>query len=271
MVVSQNVLMRLPGVATRLRRGRLRPVVGFLLLVVATAAAGLSVGSPASAADTAVVYVVQGLPGTNVDIQVDGKSVATGAKPTDIVGPLTLASGQRKLTVRQGNTVLLERMFTIRPNTNSDVVVHRPASPSGKPVITTFANNLAAVPADKASVTVAHTAAVPPADIKVNGKVLFANVANGESLHVVVPAATYTVQIVPTGQSGPSILGPAKLPVKGGELTNVYAIGEPKSGTMNVVVHVLALSKTGTGKPGRVNTGTGGQAAELGLTSLWSN
>ncbi len=59
--------------------------------------------------------------------------------------------------------------------------------------------------------------------------------------------------------------------MKGGELTNVYAIGEPKSGTMNVVVHELALSKTGTGKPGRVNTGTGGQAAELGLTSLWSN
>jgi hypothetical protein len=265
---SQKVLARLPGVTAR---GRLRTAIGAALLVVATAAAGLSVGSPASAADTGVVYVIQGLPGTNVDVQIDGKAVATGAKPTDIVGPLTLSSGQRKLTVRQGRSVLLERMFTVRPNSNSDVVVHRPASPTGKPVITTFANNLAAVPADKASVTVAHTAAVPPADIKVNGKVLFANVANGESLHVVVPAGTYTVQIVPTGQNGPSILGPAPVSVKGGGLTNVYAIGEPKSNTMNVVIHELALSKTGTGKPGRVNTGTGGQAAELGLTLPWSN
>ena len=98
----------------------------------------------------------------------------------------------------------------------------------------------------RAQTAVAHTAAVPPADIKVNGKVLFSNVANGESLHVVVPAGTYKVQIVPTGQNGPSILGPADLPVKGGSLTNVYAIGEPKSGTMNVVVHEIRLSETGT-------------------------
>jgi hypothetical protein len=58
--------------------------------------------------------------------------------------------------------------------------------------------------------------------------------------------------------------------VKGGSLTNVYAIGEPKSGTMNVVVHEIRLSKAGTGKPSKVNTGTGGQAARLGLTT-WSN
>ena len=36
------------------------------------------------------------------------------------------------------------------------------------------------MPKDKAKLTVAHTAAVPPADIRVDGKVLFENVANGE-------------------------------------------------------------------------------------------
>ncbi len=239
------------------------------VVVVATCAAGLAstAGLQASAkASTGVVYVVQGLPGTVVNVQIDGRTVATSAKATDVIGPLTLASGKRKLTVLSGGKVMLERMFTVKPSGNADLVVHRPASPVGAPVVTSFDNELAAVPADKASLTVAHTAAVPPSDIKVNGKVLFSNVANGESLHVVVPAATYMVQIVPTGASGPSILGPASLTVKGGSLTNVYAIGEPTSGTMNVVVHVLGLPSTGTEKPAEVNTGTGGQAAAVGLT-----
>jgi hypothetical protein len=207
---------------------------------------------------------------TTIDVQIDGKSVVDGAEQATISPAVTVSAGQHKLTVRSNGSVLLENMFTVKANDRSDIVVHRPASPAGKPVSTVFPLDLSAVPADKASLTVAHTAAVPPADIKVNGKVLFSNVANGESLHVVVPAGTYKVQIVPTGQDGPSILGPADLPVKGGALTNVYAIGEPKSGTMNVVVHEIRLSETGTSKPSRVNTGTGGQAARFGLTT-WSN
>ena len=52
---------------------------------------------------------------------------------------------------------------------------------------------------------------MPPADIRVNGKVLFKDVANGESLNLVVPVATYGVDIVPTGKTSPVYLGPLKL------------------------------------------------------------
>ena len=248
---------------------RRRIVAGGVVLVAAGLAAAMVGGPTATAANTSRVYIVQGLPGTTIDVQIDGKAVVNGAGQATISRAITVSAGQHKLTVRSSGSVLLENTFTVKANASSDIVVHRPASPTGKPVTTVFPLDLSAVPADKASVTVAHTAAVPPADIKVNGKVLFSNVANGESLHVVVPAGTYKVQIVPTGQNSPSILGPADLPVKGGSLTNVYAIGEPKSGTMNVVVHEIRLSETGTGKPSKVNTGTGGQAARLGLT--WSN
>ncbi len=226
---SQNVFRRFLAVAAG--------------LASAAVCAGLWAGVPATASETGVVYVVQGLPGRTVDVQVDGRTMATGVVAAKVVGPLTVSSGNHRLTIRSGGSVMLERMLSVKVNGNSDVVVHRPASPQGAPVVTTFENDLSAVPADKGSLTVAHTAAVPPADIKVNGKVLFSNVANG-----------------------PSILGPADLPVKGGSLTNVYAIGEPKSGTMNVVVHVLGLSHMGSEKPSKVNTGTGGQAYFLGLT-----
>jgi hypothetical protein len=95
----------------------------------------------------------------------------------------------------------------------------------------------------------------------VNGQVLFANVANGESLDVVVPAGTYKVDIVPTGATTPVVLGPLNLPVRAGYLTRVFAVGEPASKTMNVAVATLKLPGSGSAQPTLVNTGTGGQAA----------
>jgi hypothetical protein len=220
----------------------------------------------ATGSATGAVYIVQGLPGQTVDIAVDGRKVASGVASAKVLGPFTVASGQRKVTATAGGKTVVERNISVGANSNSDVVIHRPVSPTGNAVVTTYRNKLNAVAADKGAIRVAHTAAVGPADIRVNGKVLFANVANGESLDLVVPAATYTVDIVPTGTNGPRVLGPAQLPVKARSLTRVFAIGEPKSGTMNVAVGVISLPRTGSVSPQRVETGTGGQAAAAGLT-----
>jgi hypothetical protein len=234
-------------------------------LALAVTVAGLSalIAMPAHAAGKGQVFVVQGLPGRTLDISVDGRTVATGVKATNVVGPLTVAAGQRKITARDGGKVVVERQVSVGAGSNLDVVIHRPASPTGTPVITTYPNKLAAVPKDKAALRVAHTAAVGPADIRVNGKVLFANVANGESLDVVVPAGKYSVEIVPAGATSPVVLGPLALPVLAGYLTRVFAVGEPNSKTMNVAVATIRLPSSGTGKPDQVNTGTGGQAADL--------
>lgn len=234
-----------------------------LALAVIMAGLGALVAVPAQAASSGVLHFVQGLPGRTIDLAVDGKTVARGVKVTEVVGPLTVPAGKRKITARDSGKVVIEREVSVGANGNLDVVIHRPASPTAAPVITTYANKLTAVPRDKAAVRVAHTAAVGPADIRVNGKVLFSNVANGESLDVVVPAGTYTVDIVPTGATSPVVLGPLPLPVKAGYLTRVFAVGEPTSKTMNVAVAALKLPGTGSDKPGLVDTGTGGQAAGL--------
>jgi hypothetical protein len=101
---------------------------------------------------------------------------------------------------------------------------------------------------------------VPAADVQVNGKVLFENISNGESLSLVVPVGTYKVGIVPAGKDRPYFFGPVELAVKGGALNRVYAIGDPSKKTMNVAVHVLTAATMGSDKPSKVNTGTGGQA-----------
>lgn len=230
-----------------------------LLGAGALALSGLA-AAPSYAADDAEIYIVQGLPGNNLDISVDGKTVAKGVKTAAVVGPFDVRGGSRKVTFKDNGKVVLERMFAVKAKSSWDVVVHLPAAPASKPTVTVFKNDLRSVPKGKAELTVAHTAAVPPADIRVNGKVLFADVANGESLNLTVPVATYKVSIVPTGESSPVFLGPLSLTVKGGSLNRVYAVGDPQKNTMNVAVHVITTGASGSDKPSKVNTGTGGQA-----------
>lgn len=229
-----------------------------LVCIGALAWSGVMV-EPGFAADTAQIYVVQGLPDKSLDVSIDGALVDRDVGTAAVVGPFDVDPGRRTITFRDGGDVVLERSMDVAASSSSDVVVHLPASASAQPMATVFDNDLSSVPQGKASLTVAHTAAVPPADIRVNGKVLFANVANGESLTLVVPTDTYTVDIVPTGKSGPALLGPLDLPVKAG-LDRVFAIGDPTKKSMNVAVHVIKTGATGSDQPKRVDTGTGGQA-----------
>ncbi|MFK4084034.1 DUF4397 domain-containing protein [Kribbella sp. NPDC020789] len=233
---------------------RIRGPVIPVLLAAAVVAAPLA---PAEAAAGGNLYIVQGLPGKTLDISVDGREVGTKVAGAKLLGPVGVAAGQRTITAKQDGKVLIERKVTVASGGSLDVVIHQPAAPGGAPVITSYNNKLTAVPADKAAVRVAHTAAVGPADIKVNGQVLFANVANGESLDVVVPAATYSVEIVPAGAKSPVVLGPLALPVKAGYLTRVFAVGAPSQKTMTVAVGTIKLRPAGSPKPKVVDTGEG--------------
>lgn len=231
-----------------------------LICIGALALSGLATG-PGHAGNTAEVYVVQGLPGKSLDVSIDGATVDRDVDAAEVVGPFDVEPGSRTVSFSDGDDVVLERTMKVAASSSSDVVVHLPASSSAAPVVTVFENDLTTVPRGKATLTVAHTAAVPPADIRVDGKVLFANVANGESLTVDVPAGTYTVDIVPAGRSGPALLGPLELPIKAGGLDRVFAVGDPTRKSMNVAVHVIPTGSSGSDRPKKVDTGTGGQAA----------
>ncbi len=235
--------------------------LGVVLLGMGLAAGGLAV-TPSFAAGDAQIYLVQGLPGQLLDIAVDGKTVAEDLKSGTVSKAIEVTAGKHEVEASADGKTVTSGTVSVGADSQWDVVVHLPARPRTKPVITAYKDDLSAVSSDKASLTVAHTAAVPPADIRVNGKVLFEDVANGESLNLVVPVATYAVDIVPTGKKSPVYLGPLKLTVQGGSLNRVYAVGDPSSKSMNVAVHVLQVNeKTSSKKPDKVDTGTGGQAA----------
>ena len=220
--------------------------------------------NPSFAANKTEVFIVQGLPGKSLDVEIDGNSIASGVKTAEVAGPFKVKPGEHTVTFKENGSQVLENSFKIKEGGKADIVAHLPASSSDEPLVTVYKYSDIKLPKGKAWLAVSHTAAVPPADIQVNGQVLFANIANGESLDLTVPVATYKVAIVKAGKDKPVYFGPVSLTVKGGALNLVYALGDPEKKTMNVAVHVLTAGKTGSDKPSEVNTGTGGQVVGEG-------
>ena len=77
-----------------------------------------------------------------------------------------------------------------------------------------------------------------------------------------VDATRIRDHVLRLGEKHPPIdLATVDLTVKGGALNRVYALGDPEKNTMNVAVHVIATGSSGSARPTKVNTGTGGEAA----------
>lgn len=229
-----------------------------LILLSAAAAPGVAPGRPA-APQGGEVFVVQGVPGSAVDVKLDGDSLRSDLQAEGIIGPLTLEAGDHTIAFA-GDDWSISSAFQVA-DASTDIVLHWPADVTDEPEVTVFTNDVAPIASGKGRLTVAHTAVVPPADVRVDDKVLFANIANGEFISSEVAADTYSVDVVPTGQSGPPLLGPVALPVKAGQLTRVFAIGEPRDGSMSAVIQTLPLSATGSPAPDEVAAGSAGLVA----------
>jgi uncharacterized protein DUF4397 len=241
---------------------RLPARVAVLLAVVLGLFVPAVLAGPAGAASgKGEVYVIHGIAGQVLDIYVDGKKVLAAAEPKTIVGPLKLDPGSHRVILRKGGKSVAEAKFQVGAGQSVDVVAHLKSDMEMGATVTAYRNDLSPVGPGKLRLAVAHTAAAPPADIRVNGDVLFSNVANGETLTVVVPADTYKVDIVPAATEGKAILGPVDLTLKKGTLTRVFAIGNVTTGSMDAVVHSLKVKTSGAAAPRSVPTGDGGQAA----------
>jgi Domain of unknown function (DUF4397) len=246
-----------------LPRGRRLPVALAILLtaLLSLALPALAAGPASAATGKGKIYVIHGIVGQTLDIYVDGKEVKPDAKPKTIVGPLSLNAGSHQVSLRSGARTVASAKFKVGSGQSLDVIAHLRSDSSMGATVTAYRNDLSPVAPGKLRLVVAHVAAAPPADIRVNGDVLFSNVANGEALTEVVPSGSYKVGIVPAGTNGKAILGPVTLPLKKGTLTRVFAIGNVTTGSMDAIVHSLPVKVSGAAAPRSVPTGNGGQAA----------
>ena len=140
--------------------------------------------SPSYAANDTEIYIVQGLPGKNLDVAIDGESVAEDVKTAAVAGPFKVEPGSRTVTFSEDGTTVLENTFSIKEGSKADIVAHLPASSSGDPLVTVYKYDDIKVPKGKAFLGGCI------ADVRVDETVLFENIANGESLELMVPVAT---------------------------------------------------------------------------------
>ncbi|MGI8880535.1 MAG: DUF4397 domain-containing protein [Jatrophihabitans sp.] len=222
----------------------------------------------ASAADTASVSVVHGIPKTPVNVFVNGKSTLANFKPGSVAGPLQLPAGSYAIKVYPASntkgtgTPILSTTAKLSAGDNVTLVAHLTAA--GKPALTAYANDTSPIPAGKSRLIVRHTAAAPAVDIRANGTVAIKGLTNPKEASAVVDAGTVSADVVLAGTSTVAI-GPAKVNLAEGTDVIVYAIGSATDKTLSLVVQTIS----GLGSdPGGIPGGTGGQAA-AGSTSGW--
>lgn len=229
------------------------------LTLAATGVGPVSEAAPA----TGAVHIVQAVPGTDVDVSVDGRSQEEALGVGKIVGPLQLSAGAHR--VRFADTSgrrVVSTLVRVAAGSNSDIVLHRPASVSGKDVVNVYRTPMAAIGPGKSRVLVAHTATAAPADVRVDGRTVFTNIANGEFAQADVPAGKHVVTLLPTGQKTSPILGPLNVVLPARTITMVYAVGTPTNGSMRVIAHSARIGSDGTVTPDSIDTGSAGLAAD---------
>jgi len=218
---------------------------------------------PASAAEgDGTVYVVHGIPGVTVDVYVNGAKQLPNFAPGTVAGPLTLPAGSYAIKIFKAGddpntaTPVIDSTVNLPAGANASVVANLDAS--GKPVLSTFVNDVSAAAAGQGRLIVRHTAAAPAVDVLANGTPAFKNVTNGQQGQADLPAGTIQASVVAAGTTTPVLIGPAPVPVTAGMATVVYAVGAPASGstasTLGVVTQQIPLAAAAM----TVQTGTSG-------------
>ncbi len=240
------------------------PRLGLAALALAlaqTLLAGAPAGLPetASASLSGSLTLVQAVPGRTVEIRIDGRPVRRAADAGAVVGPVRLPAGRHRISFVGTGGGRVSASVRVRAGSARDVVLHRPAATTGQPVVSSFRTPTDRISPGRSRLLVAPTASIVPADVRVDGRVVFTNIANGEAATAQVRPGPHRVTLVPTGLEGPSLLGPIDVAVAPGTVTTVYAVGGPGG----AIVHTVALRPGGGLAPGTVNSGTVGLARDL--------
>ncbi|HET6937059.1 MAG TPA: DUF4397 domain-containing protein [Nocardioides sp.] len=252
------------------RRFRVASMVA--ALVISGGIATVSFASDAQEAPRAAkaaqgkIVIIQAVPKLTLSVTVDGQPVQQGVAEGTILSPLDLAEGSHEVTFSDGQQDV-DSTVTVTAGKSSDVVVHRPAEVGGTPVVSVYPTDEEPIAAGKARVLLAHTATTAPADVVVDGQTVFTNIANGEFAQGDLPAGAHQVSLLPAGVTGKPILGPLDVTLKAGTITSVYAVGNPKDGSMNVIVRTLGGTATGGAPPSGVDTGSAGL---VGGVHVWT-
>src|ERR1700712_2443088 len=230
-------------------------------------AATLFGASAASAADTAEVYVVHGIPDTPVDVYVNGALTLDNFQPETVAGPLDLPAGSYDVAITAADaaddsTPLLTATADLAGGNSYSLVAHLTAD--GAPTVTPYSNDISTIPAGQTRLVVRHDAAAPAVDVRAGGAVVLAGVTNPAEGVLNIPAGTVDADVVLAG-TDTVVLGPASLDLAEGSATVVHAVGSAKDGTLALVSFTIPGLHSA---PGGVPAGTGPADSAVPMIAL---
>lgn len=217
-------------------------------LLVGTVAA-LALG--ASAVHAGDLYVIHGIPGTDI-------GQATDALPVDIGinGDCTALNGVEFQQSAPGGSVpagvyeaqvyladadpcagTLAVAADVAVPVSGTVLIIAHLDQNGVPTLSSFTANVGDIAPGLAKLQVIHTAAAVPVDVRLKGKGAKAKIsdlaAGDQSFAAQIPAIAYDVQIKPAS-GGKPVLTLDDVPLSGDAYTAVFAVGAP-GGTFGVI------------------------------------
>ena len=198
----------------------------------------LALAAPAGAQEAgAEVRVLHGIPGTPVDVYVNGERALDDFAPGTTTDDLALAAGSYSVAVfpadaadDSGQAVIGPVDLAVPASGNVSAIAHLGAD--GAPTITPFVNDTAAAAAGQGRVVVRHTAAAPAVDVLAGGQPVFSGLTNPNEDSADLPAGTVSASVAAAGTTEP-VIGPADVPVAEGQATIVYAIGSLEDETLD--------------------------------------
>ena len=229
----------------------------------------LALAAPASAqAAGAEVRVLHGIPGTPVDVYVNGERALDDFAPGTTTDDLALPAGTYSVAVfpadaadASGQAVIGPVDLTVPASGNVSAIAHLGAD--GTPTITPFVNDTAAAADGQGRLVVRHTAAAPAVDVLAGGQPVFSGLTNPNEDSADLPAGTVSASVAAAGTTEP-VIGPADVPVTAGQATIVYAIGSLEDTTLDVLVQTVPLGG-GDAAPAGVPAGSGGLVDQGGV------
>ncbi len=217
------------------------------LAVVAAAAMALpSLVTSAGAADTSQVYVVHGIPGTPVDVYVDGKLQIPDFQPEQVAGPLALPAADYHIQIfphvasppdtAPSSGAVIDETKSVPAGASVSLVANLDSS--GNPALNAFVNNVDPLPQGKARVTVRHTAFAPGVDIYVDGTKAISDLTNPNEAVAEIPTGSHEIAVKVAG-TDTTVIGPKTLDFGANTNTIVYAIGSVQGESLTVTSQVL--------------------------------
>ena len=227
--------------------------------LVAVLLAMLSPLSVASAASSATVYVVHGIPKTPVDVYVDGKRALDDFQPGTSQGPVDLPAGPHKVAIFPADAAdgsgppLLSADADLPAGANVTLVAH--LTPTASRRSRRSRTTCRRVAPGQARLVVRHTAAAPAVDVLAGGKPVIQNLTNPNEKELTVPAGSVSAAVAAAGTTDP-VIGPADVDLKEGSATFVQAIGSLQDKSLGLVAFTVSgLHSSPSGVPSGAPSG----------------